>query len=152
LPRLRQLASLDYVVSAFSTTVKANLTLPEFPYFAMLKISQTRSYSVPVVERTCDILELLESSDVSLRSNQIADLTHISRTTTYRIMRTLVQRGYVVQNLDGSYALAAGRVGRILPPRVSSTSRGFPFGPPRREMSSQEIVQMLSSIVEFLRR
>lgn len=69
----------------------------------MLRLSKSRSYLVPVVVRTLDVLELLQSSETPLRTNQIADALRLPRTTTYRILRTLYYRGYVTQDLDGGY-------------------------------------------------
>jgi hypothetical protein len=120
-------------------------------HFAMLRISKTRSYSVPVVERTCDILELLDQSDLPLKSKRIAERTRIPHSTAYRILRTLVQRGYVAQNMDGGYAIVRNRTGKASTKFVSengakATSRkGL-----RRDLSTPEIVRMLSAILESL--
>jgi DNA-binding Lrp family transcriptional regulator len=59
----------------------------------MLRLSQTRFYVVPAVLRTLDILELLYASKSPLKTNEIAEKAGISLSSTYRILRTLVQRG-----------------------------------------------------------
>lgn len=68
----------------------------------MLKLKkEPRSYVVPVVERTFDILESLNTTP--RKASEIADGTGIARSTTYRILRTLVRRGYVAQVASGGY-------------------------------------------------
>src|SRR5580700_6372372 len=71
----------------------------------MLKLSRNRFYSVPVVMRTLDILEYLYKCESPLKTNEISDSLRVPRTTTYRILRTLVHRGYVFQDLDGRFSL-----------------------------------------------
>lgn len=80
----------------------------------MLKTTmQPRYYKVPVVERTFDILELLQKTSRPLKMAAIAEETGVARSTTYRILRTLVSRGYALQSTDGGYSgalsEAAGR-------------------------------------------
>jgi hypothetical protein len=70
----------------------------------MLKLSRNRFYSVPVVMRTLDILEYLYKCESPLKTNEISDSLRVPRTTTYRILRTLVHRGYVFQDLDGRFS------------------------------------------------
>src|SRR5580700_5081547 len=72
---------------------------------SMLRLSKSRSYSVPVVERALDILEVLYGSHCPLKTNDISRLSRVSRSTTYRILRTLAQRGYVFQNLEGEFSV-----------------------------------------------
>jgi acetolactate synthase regulatory subunit len=117
----------------------------------MLKISRSRHYFVPVVESTCEILELLSRSDFALKSRQIAERTRVSPTTTYRILRTLVHRGYVVHDVSGGYALAAGEATNLLPDVDRPRSKqGFRGREPGKDLTTAEIVAMLSAILEFL--
>lgn len=70
----------------------------------MLKLSQNRFYSVPVVMRTLDVIEYLHKCDSPLKTNEISDILRVPRSTMYRILRTLVHRGYVFQDLDGRFS------------------------------------------------
>jgi hypothetical protein len=70
----------------------------------MLKLSRNRFYSVPVVLRTLDVLEYLYRCESPLKTNEVSDNLRVPRTTTYRILRTLVHRGYVFQDLDGRFS------------------------------------------------
>jgi IclR helix-turn-helix domain len=71
----------------------------------MLKLSRNRFYSVPVVMRTLDVLEYLYRCESPVKTNEISDNLRVPRTTTYRILRTLVHRGYVLQDLDGQFSV-----------------------------------------------
>jgi DNA-binding IscR family transcriptional regulator len=117
----------------------------------MLKISRSRHYFVPVVESTCEILELLQHSAAPLKSRQIAERTRVSHTTTYRILRTLVHRGYVQHDLSGGYALAA-RQGKTLLPDVvpTRTNQDLRSDKSPKDLTTAEIVTMLSAILQFL--
>jgi ribose transport system substrate-binding protein len=54
-----------------------------------------------------DVLELLEQEKQPLALEQIYQRTHISKTTVFRILRTLVHRGYVSRPEDGLYRLVS---------------------------------------------
>jgi len=70
----------------------------------MLKISKAPAlYTVPVLMHTFDILELLFRNGASMKMDDIAAATTIARSTVYRVLRTLVYRGYVSHGLDGRY-------------------------------------------------
>ena len=69
----------------------------------MLKLSKGRSYRVPVVARTLDILECLFHSPSDLKLADIVEQTNIAHSTAYRILRTLEERGYVSHCLGGGY-------------------------------------------------
>jgi hypothetical protein len=71
----------------------------------MLRLSENRSYCVPIILRALDIVELLQRSKSPLRTNEISDRTGVSLSTTYRILRTLLQRGYLCQNLQGQFSV-----------------------------------------------
>jgi integrase len=119
----------------------------------VLKISRNRHYFVPVVESTCEILELLNGSDLALKSREIAERTRVSHTTTYRILRTLVHRGYVAHDLNGRYALASRQATAMLPEVIPSRPRKDPRDSPLpRDLTTEEIIRMLSVILEFLQK
>lgn len=69
----------------------------------MQKVTKKQSYVVPVLMRALDILELLHGSDIAIKPDEISNATGVSRTTTYRILRTFVRRGYVAQDPGGKF-------------------------------------------------
>ena len=69
----------------------------------MIRLSKGRTYTVPVLFRSLDILEFLFQSPSPLKLDEIAKQTGVSRSSTYRILGTLEQRGYVSRSLNGHY-------------------------------------------------
>jgi len=63
------------------------------------------SYVIPVLSKSLDVLELLEQHKRPLSLEQIYQRTGISKTTVFRILKTLVHRGYVARPEDGQYRL-----------------------------------------------
>lgn len=63
---------------------------------------------------TLDILELLSTTDARLKLNEISDVTGVPLTTTYRILQTLVHRGYLAHDLAGKYSLSDSPVTKTL--------------------------------------
>ena len=72
----------------------------------MLKVTRNRLYVVPVLMSSLDILEFLSRTEVPLKMNEISDATGVPLTTTYRILQTLVHRGYLAHDAEGRYSLA----------------------------------------------
>jgi hypothetical protein len=68
-----------------------------------LRPEVTRSYLVPILLKTFNILDVLCNSSKPLRAEEIHARTGYAKTTVYRILRTLVIRGCVVEqsNLYG---------------------------------------------------
>src|SRR5271157_3024760 len=64
-----------------------------------------RMYLIPILSKTLDVLEMLEEQKRPLTLEQIHQQTGISKTTVFRILRTLVHRGYVSRPEDGRYRL-----------------------------------------------
>jgi len=62
-----------------------------------------RLYLIPVLTKALDILELLQSENQPMVLETIHKQTKISKTTVYRILKTLVHRGYVGQTADRHY-------------------------------------------------
>lgn len=73
----------------------------------MPKSAPKRLYLIPVLSKALDILELLQSDNRSLSLEAIYEQTNISKTTVYRILKTLVHRGYLAQTQDGLYRIVS---------------------------------------------
>ncbi len=77
----------------------------------------TRSYLVPILLKTFNILNILCNSSEPLRAEEIHVRTGYARTTVYRILRTLVIRGCVVEQ-SNLYRMLENRV-RSIPGIIS---------------------------------
>jgi ribose transport system substrate-binding protein len=66
-----------------------------------------RLYLIPILSKALDILELLEAEKKALALEDIFQRLDISKTSVYRILKTLVHRGYLAQSQDGRYRAAA---------------------------------------------
>ncbi len=73
----------------------------------MPKSSTTRLYLIPVLSKALDILELFQHEDRPMALEAIYERTRISKTTVYRILKTLVHRGYLAHSQDGLYRLVS---------------------------------------------
>ena len=62
-----------------------------------------RLYLIPVLSKALDILELLQTENQPMSLEGIHRSTRVSKTTVYRVLKTLVHRGYLAQAPDGSY-------------------------------------------------
>ena len=60
-------------------------------------------YLIPVLTKALDILELLQASKQPMSLEAIHRETRISKTTVYRVLKSFVHRGYLVQGPDGLY-------------------------------------------------
>lgn len=69
------------------------------------KARAKRLYLIPVLTKALDILELLQSETEPMVLEAIHKRTKVSKTTVYRILKTLVHRGYVGQTADRQYRL-----------------------------------------------
>jgi ribose transport system substrate-binding protein len=67
------------------------------------KVKARRLYLIPVLTKALDILELLQNENQPMVLETIHKQTKISKTTVYRILKTLVHRGYVGQGADRQY-------------------------------------------------
>ena len=61
--------------------------------------------SVRSVDRVLDIIEQLSSSSTPLGPTKIAEQTGMDKSTVFRLLSTLLQRGYVDRRDDGTYSI-----------------------------------------------
>jgi ribose transport system substrate-binding protein len=66
-----------------------------------------RLYLIPILSKALDVLELLEQSHAPVTLEDVYQKTQISKTSVYRILKTLVHRGYVAQAQNGLYRLVS---------------------------------------------
>jgi ribose transport system substrate-binding protein len=66
-----------------------------------------RLYLIPILSKALDVIELLEESHAPVTLEDVFQKTRISKTSVYRILKTLVHRGYVAQTQDGQYRLVS---------------------------------------------
>jgi ribose transport system substrate-binding protein len=66
-----------------------------------------RLYLIPILSKALDVLELLEQDNSPVTLEDVFQKTQISKTSVYRILKTLVHRGYVAQAQNGSYRLVS---------------------------------------------
>jgi ribose transport system substrate-binding protein len=66
-----------------------------------------RLYLIPILSKALDVLELLEQDHAPVTLEDVFQRTRISKTSVYRILKTLVHRGYVAQSQDGLYRLVS---------------------------------------------
>lgn len=56
-----------------------------------------RLYLIPILSKALDVLELLEKTSGPISLEEVYQQTNVSKTSVYRILKTLVHRGYVAQ-------------------------------------------------------
>ncbi len=73
----------------------------------MPKAKIKRLYLIPILSKALDVIELLERDHAPLTLEDIYQKTRISKTSVYRILKTLVHRGYLAQTQNGQYRLVS---------------------------------------------
>ncbi len=73
----------------------------------MPKTKIKRLYLIPILSKALDVIELLEQDNTPLTLEDIYQQTKISKTSVYRILKTLVHRGYLAQTQSGQYRLVS---------------------------------------------
>jgi ribose transport system substrate-binding protein len=66
-----------------------------------------RLYLIPILSKALDVIELLEQDHAPLTLEDVYQKTRISKTSVYRILKTLVHRGYLAQTQNGQYRLVS---------------------------------------------
>lgn len=73
----------------------------------LAKAKIKRLYLIPILSKALDVIELLEQHHAPLTLEDVYQSTHISKTSVYRILKTLVHRGYIAQSQNGQYRLVS---------------------------------------------
>ena len=73
----------------------------------MAKAKIKRLYLIPILSKALDVIELLEQNHTTVTLEDVYQKTNISKTSVYRILKTLVHRGYVAQSQNGQYRLVS---------------------------------------------
>ncbi len=73
----------------------------------MAKAKIKRLYLIPILSKALDVIELFEQESASLTLEDVYQRTNISKTSVYRILKTLVHRGYLAQTPSGQYRLVS---------------------------------------------
>src|SRR5881628_694009 len=68
---------------------------------------RSRLYVIPVLSKALDVLELMQKDNTPRTLEEIYQRTNISKTTVYRVLKTLVHRGYLAQTQDGLYRIVS---------------------------------------------
>ncbi len=66
-----------------------------------------RLYLIPILSKALDVLEMLEEQNAPMTLEDVFQRSHISKTSVYRILKTLVHRGYVAHTEAGEYRLVS---------------------------------------------
>jgi ribose transport system substrate-binding protein len=73
----------------------------------LAKAKIKRLYLIPILSKALDVIELLEQDNATLTLEDVYQRTSISKTSIYRILKTLVHRGYLAQTQTGGYRLVS---------------------------------------------
>ena len=71
------------------------------------KKTTKRLYLIPILSKALDIMELLQAEKSPMGLEAVYQRTRFSKTSVYRILQTLVHRGYVARTSDGLYRLVS---------------------------------------------
>jgi ribose transport system substrate-binding protein len=73
----------------------------------LAKTKIKRLYLIPILSKALDVIELFEQGNVPMTLEDVYQKTKISKTSVYRILKTLVHRGYLAQTPSGQYRLVS---------------------------------------------
>lgn len=76
-------------------------------------MDKKESGSVQVLDRTLDIVELLSTERNGLGVTEISKRTGLNKSTAYRILATLLSRGYVDKTPEGRYTVGPTLIGIV---------------------------------------
>lgn len=63
------------------------------------------SYSIRAVERVCDLLDFIQANPGQLTLGDLSSAASLPKSSTFRYLETLEQRGYVQRGESGSYSV-----------------------------------------------
>jgi ribose transport system substrate-binding protein len=66
-----------------------------------------RLYLIPILSKALDVMELLQTERAPMSLEAVYQRTRFSKTSVYRILQTLLHRGYVARAGDGLYRLVS---------------------------------------------
>ena len=66
-----------------------------------------RLYLIPILSKSLDVMELLQEERAAMSLEAVYQRTRFSKTSVYRILQTLLHRGYVARSGDGLYRLVS---------------------------------------------
>jgi ribose transport system substrate-binding protein len=66
-----------------------------------------RLYLIPILSKALDVMELLQAERAPMSLEAVFQRTKFSKTSVYRILQTLLHRGYVARSGDGLYRLVS---------------------------------------------
>jgi ribose transport system substrate-binding protein len=61
-----------------------------------------RLYLIPILSKALDVMELLQTERAPMSLEAVYQRTRFSKTSVYRILQTLLHRGYVADRATGS--------------------------------------------------
>ncbi len=116
----------------------------------MLRLSKTRFYLVPILMRTLDVVEFLVQSEIPLKTNEIASSTKIPKATTYRILRTLVHRGYVLQDVEGRFCIRKSAEQGTALHRIADCPTLDNLNSARTNLSGEQVIEIVHNVLHNL--
>ena len=73
----------------------------------MTNKTSKRLYLIPILSKALDVMELLQSERAPMSLEAVFQRTKFSKTSVYRILQTLLHRGYVARSGEGLYRLVS---------------------------------------------
>lgn len=73
----------------------------------MANYSSGRIYQVPILSKALEIIELLQAGNESISIEDLHRKTRFSKSSVFRILKTLEHRGYLNREEDGRYRLVS---------------------------------------------
>lgn len=99
-----------------STTSRTNVPKVDFA------TNGEASGSVPALDRSLDILEILSAEPFGLTLSQLSDQLDVPKNSVFRITQTLLARGYLARDGDTLAFRLTPKLLRLAPPRWGSLS------------------------------
>ncbi|MDC1107151.1 IclR family transcriptional regulator [Prolixibacteraceae bacterium] len=108
-----------------------------------------KSYSVPNLERALEIVELLSVNGNGLTLSEIQECLSFPKSSVFRIVTTLVERGYLLKNqIEGKFTLSKKflRIGLSTVDESSVVESSLPYMRSLRDTLNETI--LLGTIIE----